>query len=392
MFWGTLAGCMEAIDAGTTTALDHAHLNWTNQHSKPAIAATLTSGMRSVFAYTPTMLMDSASPIAFAQNLLPSWVLETLESLAKTSALSDPNCRVKLGFAFDFWFLPKEAVRGIFARVSAAGISHFTAHAVRWNGDKSHSLIQQVHEYGLLDERMVFSHAGGAKQDDIDLLKESGAFVATTPNTEAAMTVGPAICFRDDLQGSDSVCALGVDCHCATSSSMVNEMRLALQGARAGDSVKHRNAGTIPSKVFHSTDEAFNLGTIQGARALNMESDVGSIAVGKKADLVIWDALSPAMLGAAQQDPVMAIVLHSAVGDVESVLVDGVFRKKDGKLVDVELTEWRQEGVFGETEQKVGWREVGKKVLETQKRAIEAMPELNVKDLERVLTDRFSHY
>lgn len=391
MFWGTLAGCMEAIDAGTTTALDHAHLNWTNQHSKPAIAATLTSGMRSVFAYTPTMLIDSVSPIAFAQNLLPDWVLETLESLAKTPTLSDPNCLVKLGFAFDYWFLPKEAVRGIFARAEAAGVKHFTSHAVQWT-HKTHSVVQKVHEYGLLNDRMVFSHAGGADQKDIDLLKEAGAFVSTTPNTEAAMTVGPPICFRDDLQGADSVCALGVDCHCATSSSIVNEMRLALQGARGVDSVKHRQAGRIPSKAYGTTDEAFNLGTIQGARALNMEDDIGSIAVGKKADLVIWDALSPAMLGAAQHDPVMAIVLHSGVGDIEAVLVDGVFRKRDGKLVDVEMTEWREEGVFGETDQKIGWSDVGKKLLETQKKTIELIPELNVKELERVLTERFSSY
>lgn len=33
-FWGNLAGCMEAIDAGTTTVLDHAHLNWSRDHSK----------------------------------------------------------------------------------------------------------------------------------------------------------------------------------------------------------------------------------------------------------------------------------------------------------------------------------------------------------------------
>lgn len=33
-FWGNLAGCMEAIDAGTTTVLDHAHLNWSREHSE----------------------------------------------------------------------------------------------------------------------------------------------------------------------------------------------------------------------------------------------------------------------------------------------------------------------------------------------------------------------
>jgi hypothetical protein len=33
MFWANLAGSMEAVDAGTTTTLDHAHMNWSKQHS-----------------------------------------------------------------------------------------------------------------------------------------------------------------------------------------------------------------------------------------------------------------------------------------------------------------------------------------------------------------------
>lgn len=51
----------------------------------------------------------------------------------------------------------------------------------------------------------------------------------------------------------------------------------------------------MPKNTYHATHEAYNLGTVRGARALNMEADVGSISVGKKADLVEFDTLSPAM-------------------------------------------------------------------------------------------------
>jgi cytosine/adenosine deaminase-related metal-dependent hydrolase len=76
------------------------------------------------------------------------------------------------------------------------------------------------------------------------------------------------------------------------------------------------------------TADALMMGTLRGARALCMEKDIGSIEVGKKADLMIFDALSPAMACAAQHDPVMAIVPPSTIRDINTVLVDGEVRKK----------------------------------------------------------------
>lgn len=384
---------MEAIDAGTTTILDHAHHNWSPNHSKPAIAGTIGSGVRSIYAYTPTGLLKSTVPeVVFAEELIPSWVMETMENLSKLQPLSDPNSRVKLGFGFDFWFLPKEAINGLISQARSFGAELVTSHAVKFNGERSESTIKKVKDYGLLDHRIVFSHAGGATTEDVELLKEANAFVSVTPNTEQSMAVGPCVCFRDDLPGSDSVCSLGVDCHCVTSSSIVNEMRMALQSARAMDSINHRNNCVIPEKVFHTTEEAFNLGTIQGARALNMESDIGSIAVGKKADLVVFDMLSPAMLGAAQVDPVMAIVMHSNIGDIEAVLVDGEYRKKGRKLLDVKTVAWQEEGKLHETEETLRWADVGKKVLESQERLVQLLPNLGLVQLEKELRQRFSYY
>jgi hypothetical protein len=52
---------------------------------------------------------------------------------------------------------------------------------------------------------------------------------------------------------------------------------------------------------------------------------------GAKADIVVFDGTSPNMLG--WDDPVAAVILHSNPGDVEHVLVNGEFRKRDFKLV-----------------------------------------------------------
>lgn len=386
LFWGNLSGCMEAIDAGTTTILDHAHLNWSPNHSKPAIAGTITSGVRSVFAYTPTMLMESLKPIAFPKDAFPAWIMETLKTLSETKPLSDPNFRVQLGFAFDYYFLPEGMVKNYFAQAKACGVKLITSHYVRFGGEHSPALGELLHKYGLLDDNIVLSHAGGMPASEIKLLTDSNTYVSVTPNTEQAMNVGPSVCFNENLPGMFQRSSLGIDCHCATSSSIVNEMRTALQTARGVHAIQHKSCG-MESETYHNAAEAFNLGTIHGARALNMQDQIGSIAVGKKADLILFDTLSPAMLCAAQRDPVMAIVLHSNIGDIDSVLVDGQFRKRDGKLLAVNKSNW--DGDF-EDGDKVEWKDVAKKLLGIQNRIIQRFPDLNLEELESTLRVRFT--
>lgn len=335
--------------------------------------------------------IKSVDPIEFDEELFPAWVMDELEGLSKTPALTNPSSLVKLGFGFDFWFLPKTFILGMFEKLRSWGINTVTSHNVRWT-PKTESLVKKAHEYGLLDRRLIFSHAGGVDQEDIDLLIQSDSFVATTPNTEQAMSVGPPICFNKELVGGDKICALGIDCHCATSSSIVNEMRLALQSGRGIDSAEHRKNGTMPYVSFHTSDEAFNLGTIQGARALNMEKDIGSIAVGKKADLVIFDTLTPAMLAAAQKAPVMAIVLHSSVADIVSVIVDGEFRKRDGKLLDVSPVDWKSKDILNKKGSSINWRDIGKELLAIQDRVNAALPRLNLVELEESFKQRFATY
>jgi len=79
-----------------------------------------------------------------------------------------------------------------------------------------------------------------------------------------------------------------------------------------------------------SATQAFLLATRNGALALH-RNDIGILAVGAKADLLVWNGRSPSMLG--WSDPVAAIMLHASIGDIKHVMVDGVFRKRDGDLV-----------------------------------------------------------
>ncbi|KAF9699831.1 hypothetical protein EKO04_002434 [Ascochyta lentis] len=78
-----------------------------------------------------------------------------------------------------------------------------------------------------------------------------------------------------------------------------------------------------------SVNQAFLMATRKGALALR-RPDLGIVAEGAKADLLVYDGRSPGMLGWV--DPVATVLLHSNVGDLEHVLVGGEFKKRDGKL------------------------------------------------------------
>lgn len=76
--------------------------------------------------------------------------------------------------------------------------------------------------------------------------------------------------------------------------------------------------------------QAFLMATQHGGQALR-RTDVGVISVGAKADLLVFRGDQPNMQG--WQDPIAAVMLHANIGDIQHVLVDGEWRKRDGKLV-----------------------------------------------------------
>jgi cytosine/adenosine deaminase-related metal-dependent hydrolase len=142
-----------------------------------------------------------------------------------------------------------------------------------------------------------------------------------------------------------------VDCHVVNGSSILQQTRTGLLFKRRKHNTELAERGKYPKILPGDAVQAFNLATIQGARACNMEDQIGCLAVGKKADVVVFDAGTPSMLCATEQDPVVAVLRFSDVRDIDMVIVDGVIRKEGGKLTDVDAE--------GES---VRWEEVAKEV------------------------------
>ena len=147
-------------------------------------------------------------------------------------------------------------------------------------------------------------------------------------------------------------------------------MRLALQSHRGTVNEKLLSEGKNPARIANATvEKAFNLGTILGAKAVGMEQEIGSLEVGKKADVLVWDMLSPGMVCAVEHDPVAAIVMHSCPRDIEMVIVDGEVRKEKGGLKPARKVDPQFAGlVSGEEEVDVAWDTVAKNLLESRKK------------------------
>jgi hypothetical protein len=152
MYWGQLGGALEAINSGTTFVLDHAHGNQTNEHGQSrlfhrcdtsrkrhtyptvpstatqALSATIASGIRSIFAYSHPAYFTKwdSKTCEVSRDIMPESSMAHIFELAKSQPYG--NGRVQIGFGFDYWFMPKEAVLGIFSGLRSAGVQFFTSH------------------------------------------------------------------------------------------------------------------------------------------------------------------------------------------------------------------------------------------------------------------------
>ncbi|KAH9931734.1 Metallo-dependent hydrolase [Epithele typhae] len=327
---GTLAGCLDALHNGVTTLLDHFHAANTRAHLDAALAATLESGARVVWAparqSAPTRLYPS---MEFADDAAArAWQLDALTSLAPELRADG---RVTLGLAYDVLRGADVAPHVEFVRAArAAGARIVTAHAL------VDEHITAWRDAGLIGPDVVFSHCnslqGRADPEDAvwKVLKESGAGIGATPVDELGMGHGNPVALEALARGVK--CGLGADAVSINGGDMFTQMRTQLQWSRGATHENIRkNKLALPYKNEWNSADVFRLATLGGAECLNMGDVIGTVEVGKRADLLVFDTNTPNLGGAA--DPVTGVAFHAGSEDVETVFVDGEMVKKNGKLV-----------------------------------------------------------
>lgn len=172
------------------------------------------------------------------------------------------------------------------------------------------SPIGVLHDVGLLDARTTLAHAVALDDADLALVAASGAAVAHCPLSNLKLASG--VCRVPDLLAAGVPVGLGTD---GPASSNDLDLFTAMRTAAVVHKVHRGDAGVLPAAAV------LRMATMGSARALGLADRVGSIEVGKRADLVLLDADSPALT--PSYDPVSTVVYAASRADVTDVWVDG---------------------------------------------------------------------
>ena len=176
-------------------------------------------------------------------------------------------------------------------------------------------------EVGLLDERLTAAHCIFVTEADIVRCGKAGINIAHIPKGNAT---GGTMAPIGKLRAAGARLALGTD---NMHADMVEVMRWALAIGRVQEG--RISDGWQPAAMLKAA-------TLGGARAMGLETEIGSLQAGKKADLVSFDFRRPHLV--PEVNPVGTLV-HTAQGrDVQMVIVDGRIVVEDGRptLVDME--------------------------------------------------------
>jgi 5-methylthioadenosine/S-adenosylhomocysteine deaminase len=169
--------------------------------------------------------------------------------------------------------------------------------------------LAYLHEVGLATPRTVLAHCIWLDERELAILQETGAHVAHCPSSNLKLASGIAP-VNEMLERGISV-SLGADgAPCNNRLDMFTEMRTAalLQKVKHGPRV-------LPAL------QVLRLATIAGAGALGLQEQIGSIEVGKAADLILLDLRR--LHTTPQPDPISTIVYAATASDVVTVIIAG---------------------------------------------------------------------
>ena len=323
----TLAGALNQLNCGTTTLVDWCHNNPTPAHNDAAIAALLRSGIRAAYFHgTPKPdpkpgerpFWEVPHPRAELQRLLDAHGREPL--LTVHAAVLGPHYST-MDVALHDFRMAREL--GVVASLHQGGGPARTPDG--W---------QRLEAEGLLGPHVNIVH--GHALDDAQLARFCDLGMSFSAAAENEMTQGHGHPLTGRLRAFGRAPSLGVDLESVLSGDMLTQARVALGMQRALDNAAHRaRHGTIPPTSTVTTRQALGWVTVEGARMLGQLDRIGTLAVGKQADLVVIraDALNMQPV----HDAVNSVVMQTSLANIDSVMVAGRWKKRGGRLLDVEL-------------------------------------------------------
>ena len=173
--------------------------------------------------------------------------------------------------------------------------------------------VGYLEEIGALGPNVVLAHAIGLDEREVEALARTGAKVVMCPT--AAMKMGRGTTSKGLLPEmlERGVC-VGIGTDAGNSSNLIDTTRSMYLVAIIYKDAR-QSTGMVPAET------ALEMATIEGAKALGLDGEIGSIEVGKKADLVLFDTQRPEWR--AIFNPVNSLVYNADGRSVHTVIVDG---------------------------------------------------------------------
>ena len=183
--------------------------------------------------------------------------------------------------------------------------------------------IALAEKCGIFDVPAIAAHCVQVTEEDIDILKRKNVSVVTNPASNMKLGNGFAPVAKM-LEKGVNVC-LGTDGAASNNClNMFHELSLL--------TLIHKGTGRTPQCV--SAKEGFRIATINGARALGLEKEIGSVEVGKKADLAILDLKTPSL---TPRNNLIAALSYSANGsEVDTVIINGQITMEGRRILTMD--------------------------------------------------------
>ncbi|WP_210588614.1 amidohydrolase family protein [Streptomyces sp. GESEQ-35] len=324
VYAANLAGTLECLNAGITTLVDWSHINNTPDHPDAAIQALTETGIRAQYAYgsANTSLADYWFESKIA---IPG---EDVRRIRDRHFASDDGLLTLALATRGPGFCVNDVVTAEWALARELGIP-ITVHVAMGRLAGRFGMVKQLGDLDLLGPDTTYIHCCHLSEDEWRMVADSGGTVSIAPQVETQMGHGWPPVMKAIEHGLRP--SLSIDVVTTTPGDMFTQIRAAFGAERARVNAECWQADTPVPDTMLTARRMLELATLNGAHVAGVEDRTGSLTPGKRADVVAIDAT--ALNVAPVHDAAAAVTLCADVSNVDTVLVDGVIHKRDGRLL-----------------------------------------------------------
>jgi len=331
MYLGGLFGALEKLHTGTTTALDWSYPN-TLEHGERAVDALKDAGLRAVYTYGPPG--DDAAKWWYNSDVgLPE---QNVRELYTEEIRDDDLLSLALGLRGPDFCTDGTARSDLELARELGVLSTIHMGAALW---PSSVYGEEYQGFGcirdMLGPDVNVAHGNHFSQEDIDHAVEQGVSFSSTPEVE--MQMGHGIPVTGKVLEAGGRPTWGVDVCSNISGDMGSQMRIGMQLQRMFDNQAILEGNEEVGSVSITARDTLEMATIEGAKALGMEDEIGTLTPGKRGDIITIDATD--FMTAPSHSPIQTAVFQSDPSHIDTVLVDGDVVKRDGELTNPKVTE-----------------------------------------------------